>query len=129
MQVAAESSDILGNIQMGFRPKFSCADNLFLMDTVIEIMKKAKNKRYIMSLLDISKAYDRVPRVLLWEKLKGYGMPDPLLNVIKNAYKNPCSKIRFEQFIMEKKYIDLGLKQGCVMSPILFFFIFFFILS
>ena len=85
LQRAAKESDILGNIQIGFCPKFSCSDNLFILDTVIEIMKKAKNKKYIMLLLDISKAYDRVPRELLWEKLKGYGLPDPLLIVIKNA--------------------------------------------
>ena len=64
LQVASEMSDILGNIQMGFRPQKSCADNLFILDTVIEFMKSS-TKKYVMALLDLCKAYDRVSRPLL----------------------------------------------------------------
>ena len=119
LQLAAETSDILGEIQFGFRPNMSCADNLFVLDTVIETVKRNKNK-YMMALLDISKAYDRVPRELLWEKLEYYGVPDNLLRAIKASYDNASSIIRFQNVTTTRKDITLGLKQGCVMSPILF---------
>ena len=120
LQSAAEASDILGNIQMGFRPRMGCADNLFIMDTIMEIMKKSKTKKYVMALLDISKAYDRVSRPLLWEKLEAYGMPKRMIEVIRAAYRNAGSCVMFQEVKTERKAIPLGLKQGCVMSPILF---------
>ena len=119
LQLAAETSDILGDIQFGFRPNMSCADNLFILDTVIETVKRLK-KKYMMALLDIIKAYDRVPRELLWEKLEYYGVPRRLLNVIKASYNNASSIIRFQNVTTGRKNISLGLKQGCVMFPILF---------
>ena len=97
LQLAAETSDILGDIQFGFRPNMSCADNLFILDTVIETVKRL-NKKYMMALLDISKAYDRVPRELLWEKLEYYGVPKRLLNAIKASYDN-ASSIIFSAYI------------------------------
>ena len=119
LQAASEASGIMGNIQMGFRPRMSCADNLIIMDTVIAEMKKS-SKKYVMALLDISKAYDRVPRDLLWEKLESYGIPGKLLDVMKASYLNAGSCVRFQDVTTTKKEIKLGLKQGCVMSPILF---------
>ena len=120
LQSAAEASGILGNIQMGFRPNMGCADNLFIMDTIMSKMKSGKNKKYVMALLDISKAYDRVSRPLLWEKLESYGMPRRMIEVIQAAYLNAGSCISFQNVRTDRKEIHMGLKQGCVMSPILF---------
>ena len=120
LQSAAEASGILGNIQMGFRPNMGCADNLFIMDTIMKKMKACKSKKYVMALLDISKAYDRVSRPLLWEKLEAYEMPRRMIEVIRAAYLNAGSCITFQNVRTDRKEIPMGLKQGCVMSPILF---------
>ena len=53
-------------------------------------------------------------------KLHKYGIPTKLGTLIQASYINAGSVIRFQNVITEKKNIDLGLKQGCVMSPILF---------
>ena len=82
-------------------------------------MKSSKTK-YVMALLDLCKAYDRVSHPLLLYKLHKYGVPTKLGTLIQASYINAGSVIRFQNVITEKKNIALGLKQGCVMSPILF---------
>ena len=45
-----------------------------------------------MCFVDLEKAFDRVPRVILWEVLQEYGVRGPLLRAVQSLYdRNICS--------------------------------------
>ncbi|MCP4978278.1 MAG: reverse transcriptase family protein, partial [Maribacter sp.] len=119
IQEASENSNILGEIQNGFRPSRRATDNLLVLETMIRKSKREKKKNFL-ALLDITKAYDRVDREILWEVMLQMGFPVQLLNNIRQTYRDPRSVVHFQDIQSEPLSMDLGLKQGCVLSPILF---------
>jgi hypothetical protein len=121
-----EEAGIFGELQNGFRKKRRAQDNLFVLDTLLyktkwsELKKEDKNKELFIALLDITKAYDRVNRELLWGKMSKMGFPGKLITLLQNTYKNPVSIIKFQGVETGELKMNVGLKQGCVMSPNLF---------
>ena len=119
MQSVSEDNNLLGNIQTGFRRGHMGTENLFILETVIEKTKREK-KNVIIALLDITKAYDRVDREYLWQKLCQYKFPVKFVNILRKMYTGTMCTLKFQGITTNPKEIKLGLKQGCVMSPILF---------
>ena len=119
LQGAAESEGLLGNIQHGFRAGFRAAENILILETGIIQMKRAKKDMYV-ALLDITKAYDRVCRESLWFKLESYGFPPRVMSSLKALYANPRGVLSFQRVSSDEVNIPIGLRQGCVLSPILF---------
>ena len=81
---------------------------------------KRENKELYIALLDITKAYDRVPRDLLWRKMELLGVPLKLLHAVEAIYSDPKSILWFQDVCTEPIPMKIGLRQGCVLSPILF---------
>ncbi|MCP4976598.1 MAG: hypothetical protein GY931_10590 [Maribacter sp.] len=119
IQYAVEESDILGEIQNGFRVRRRSLDNLLLLETIIRKTKREKTDNFL-ALLDITKAYDRVDRNILWKVMEIMDFPDILINNLRAAYRNPKSVVHFQNTKSDPLSMELGLKQGCVLSPILF---------
>ncbi len=94
-------------------------DSLLVLKTIIRKSKREKKKNFL-ALLDITKAYDRVNRDILWHIMEQMGVPGKLLSNIKASYRNPSTILQFQDVVSEPLQMTLGLKQGCVMSPILF---------
>ena len=70
-----ERENLLGEIQNGFRAGRSTEDNLLILRHVIE-KSKEKGEKCFLSFIDLRKAYDRVWREGLWEKLENLGLLD-----------------------------------------------------
>jgi len=47
-----------------------------------------------MCFVDFEKAYDRLPRGILWGLLREYGVPGPLVRAIRSLYKQSESCVR-----------------------------------
>ncbi len=73
-----------------------------------------------MALLDITKAYDCVNRNILWKVMEQMGDPEKLMSNISASYQNPSMVLQFQDNKSEPFQMTIGLKQGCMMSPILF---------
>jgi hypothetical protein len=72
---------------------------------------------------DLSKAFDRVNRSLLWEKLEKKGVHPQLIQAIKSTYDTSTrgsSRIKVGKEFSEFFSLPNGVKQGSVLSPILF---------
>ena len=64
-----EKEDIIGAEQNGFRSSRTCIDNIFILNSVLEMNKNKKLLSHIM-FIDLQEAYDRVNRGILLAKLK-----------------------------------------------------------
>ena len=70
--------------------------------------------------VDLEKSYDRVPRDKLWKVLQEYGVNSQLLRAIKSFYckLEVCVRVNGKQ--SKTFYMGVGLRQGCVLPPLLF---------
>ncbi len=76
-----------------------------------------KDKKLYAAFMDLEKAYDRVDREALWSVLYIYGVGGQLLKGIQTFYgeANACVRVRGE--FSESFAVEVGVRQGCVMSP------------
>ncbi len=72
--------------------------------------------------MNLEKAYDRVDWMTLWDVSKIYGVGEKLLNAIKSFYEDASACVKISGETSEDFEIEVGLRQGCVMSPCLFNF-------
>ena len=73
-----------------------------------------------MSFIDFSKAFDRVNRNILWSKLNSYGLNGKIMKVLQSLYSNVKCCIRINNRNTDLFEVSTGVKQGCLLSPILF---------
>lgn len=118
MTDVVEEDKLLGEYQNGFRTKRRATDNLFILRTIAEKYKIEKKQLYI-ALLDVRKAYDRVWREALWFKMRQMKFPEKLLRVLQSVYRQPMGKPSFQGVEAKPLGMPVGLRQGCVLSPIL----------
>ena len=58
---------------------------------------------------------------MLFQKLINYGITGKFLEVIMNMYSNDHSYVKIKNKLSPKIKTELGVKQGCIMSPLLFY--------
>ena len=119
MQQVAEDNNLLGNIQTGFRKGRLGTENLFILETVIEKCKR-HHEKLMIAMLDITKAMTEWIEISYGHKLRQFQFPDKLVRLLELLYSNTTCILKFQGLTSDPKRITLGLKQGCVMSPILF---------
>ena len=79
--------------QCGFCPGRRITDQQF---TLYQVFEKAREltKPVYTAFIDLEKAYDRVPRELLWSVLKEYEISGRLLAAIRSLYNDFKSHVR-----------------------------------
>ncbi|KAK3516854.1 hypothetical protein QTP70_027075 [Hemibagrus guttatus] len=73
-----------------------------------------------MCFVDLEKAFDRVPRGILWEVLWEYGVRGPLLRAVRSLYNRSRSLVCIASCKSDLFPVHVGLRQGCPLSPVLF---------
>ncbi|KAL5015362.1 hypothetical protein ScPMuIL_009632 [Solemya velum] len=114
-----DNNDILNDSQNGFRHGRSTIEHLHSLTTIIETRKLQQKSTYC-AFVDFKKAYDRIDRHLLWEKLQFYGLDGNFLSALKAIYSNTRCCVRVNGICTEWFDVTCGLKQGCLLSPLLF---------
>ena len=105
--------------QNGFRKGRSTIDHLSTLTNIIETRKLRKLSTFV-SFIDFKKAYDWINRDLLFCKLKSIGISSKMLQAIFSLYNNVQSCVRINGNLTDWFDVKCGLKQGCVLSPLLF---------
>jgi Reverse transcriptase (RNA-dependent DNA polymerase)/Endonuclease-reverse transcriptase len=112
----------LDETQSGFRKGRSAQDHIFTVKQIIEKKQLEKEKVY-MAFIDIQKAFDSVPRRLIWKSLQQRGVGNRLRNNIKSIYQTTRNYVRKDNKQSEEFITKDGLRQGGVLSPVLFIMI------
>ena len=113
----AELNNIFADEQAGFRKGRSIADQLFIL---IETIRSRRPEPTYVAFLDVAKAYDKVYRNGLWYKLWKLGLKGKFWRILKNIYRKVESSVLLGTRRTPWFIIELGLRQGCILSPILF---------
>ena len=71
--------------------------------------------------IDLQKAYDSVDRTLLWQVLARFGTPPQMIDVIRQLHDGMRASVRSDDGRCSEWFeVAQGLRQGCVLSPLLF---------
>ena len=112
--------NILSENQLGFVSGNRTSDAHIILYNIIQKYCQIENRRIYSCFVDFSKAFDNISRNRLFEKLRKYGITGNFYNVIKNMYFNDQTQINVGEYLTETIYPNQGVKQGCILSPLLF---------
>ena len=115
-----EEKNLLSPNQGGFIKGKSTSDHIFLLQTVIEKVVNKGKRQLFAAFIDFKKAYDTVDRDLLLDRLKFLGINGPFLQNITAMYQKTMYSIKLNKGYLTPINSNLGLKQGCPLSPMLF---------
>ena len=115
-----EAKELLPEEQCGFRPDRSTTDMIFVVRRLQEIERKARVSPF-MCFIDLQKAFDTVDRTLLWQVLTRTGVPPQMIAVIQQFHDGMRACVRPDDGVCSDWFeVEQGLRQGYVLSPLLF---------
>ena len=105
--------------QCGFRPGRGTTDMIF---AARQLQEKARehNQEIHMVFIDLTKAFDSVNRDALWLVMEKAGCPPKFLEVVRQLHTGMQGRVSNEGSASDAFPIRTGVKQGCLLAPILF---------
>ena len=111
--------DFNTEFQIGFSENCKTSDHILTLKTLTDKYFQKKQKLYAC-FIDFRKAFDSVWRDALLYKLLKAGIGGPFGRLIQNIYSNTKVQIKLENGLTESFKDNVGVKQGCILSPALF---------
>ena len=105
--------------QFGFMPGRSPTEAIYLIRSLMENYR-SRSKDLYMIFIDLEKAYDRVPRDLLWKVLEKNEVQIEYISAIQDMYEGVTTRVRTPVGETIDFPIRIGLHQGSALSPYLF---------
>lgn len=109
----------IDDMQFGFRAGKGTTDAIFIVRQLQEKYLE-KKKELWMAFIDLEKAFDRVPREVIWWALRESGVEEWLISVIKSMYDGAETAVKVGASESKKFPVRVGVHQGSVLSPLLF---------
>ena len=115
-----ESAALDHEFQNGFRCLRGTIDSVFTVKQLIKKRSEHGLPTWLL-LIDLVKAFDRVPRELLWEVMIKQGVPPKLVSLLRSLHTTV--KVKFEhEGVTQTLDSIIGVKQGDLLGPDLFTF-------
>ena len=73
-----------------------------------------------LGLVDLEKAFDTVPREMVLATLRWMGVPEAELMMVEAMYEKTTARVVVGEGASEEFEVKIGLRQGSVLSPLLF---------
>jgi hypothetical protein len=105
--------------QFGFMPGRSTMETIFLIRQLMERYREQKKDLY-MIFIDLEKAYNKVPRNIMWWALQKHKVSTNYIILIKDMYDNVVISVRTSDGDTNNFPINIGLHQGSALNPYLF---------
>ena len=120
LRTFVSEKNILCDEQLGFREGNRTSDAHLILYNLIQDYCHKKGKKIFACFVDFKKAFDSIPRELLFQKLQKIGVNGKFFNVLKTIYNNDNCCVRVGDKVTNTFLANQGVKQGCVLSPLLF---------
>jgi hypothetical protein len=114
----AEKRGLRARGQVGFRHDHRVADHVFTLRALID--RAHAGKHAFAAFVDFFKAFDTIPRDLLWRRIEEIGIPGELLAVLRAMYQDVRCHVHTPEGLTDAFESTWGVKQGCPLSPLLF---------
>lgn len=105
--------------QFGFRNAFGTREALFGINVMLQKCRDQRKDVFIC-FLDYEKAFDRIHHDKLLAMLEEIGLDRQDIQLIKNLYWGQTANIRIGNITTDDINIQKGVRQGCILSPLLF---------
>ena len=115
----SEQHGKLTDVQNGFRKGRSTTDHILSLTNIIDTRKRLRKPTFC-AFIDFRKAYDTINRNILWKRLSNIGISGKMFSAIKSLYLSVRSCVRVNSYKTDWFDVQCGLRQGCVLSPLLF---------
>jgi hypothetical protein len=116
----AEEKGLRARGQAGFRKDFRTTDNLYILQMLIE-QNTHKCKKMYYYFVDFRKAFDTVPRDLLWQVLDEMGIVGRFMQCLQSMYSQDNVRVMHPTEGLSTRFsCGIRVKQGCPLSPLLF---------
>ena len=108
----------IDDFQFSFVPSRGTTDAIFV---VRQLQEKylAANKRLYMAFVDLEKAFDQVPRKVIWWALRKLGVEEWIVRMVQGMNANARSRVLVGEGYSEEFEVKVGVHQGSVRSPLL----------
>ena len=119
-----EQRELIPESQAGFRKGRRTVDNIFILSHVVqrerEKEEEGKERKVFAFFVDLKAAFDNVNREKLWELMERWSINGNIIDRLKGIYRETRAAIRTKDGLSEEIKTRKGVRQGCVLSPILF---------
>ena len=105
--------------QFGFREGMGTREALFGLNVLFQKCRDQQKTVYTC-FIDYEKAFDRVDHVELLKILESRGLDKNDIAIIKNLYWDQTAVVKYNNITTEPATIQRGVRQGCILSPMLF---------
>ena len=121
LQLYADENGLIADEQNGFRRGRSCTDHLMSLVNIVS-SRIDKKQNTFAAFIDFKQAYDSISRNLLWKKLQNVGINgnSKFFQALRGIYDNVRCSVKVNGKLSEWFPVTNGLKQGCLLSPLLF---------
>ena len=111
----------LSNRQFGFRKDTGCLHAITMVKEVI-FKYNQEGSNVHCTLIDLSKAFDRINKEILFRLLDGSGLNPRIVNIIRCMYDESYVNTLFNHVKGNSWRVGNGVRQGVILSPLLFGF-------
>ena len=105
--------------QCGFQGGLSTTDALQTVKILSEKYRE-DNKDLHAVFIDLEKAFDRVPRDLIWSAMRAHDIPEAYIQIIMDMYESTTTQVKCAAGTSKTFNIKVGVHQGSALSPFLF---------
>ena len=114
-----DEMNVPDHLQTAYQKGLSCSDAIFATQEALLIHLREGGHPYLC-LFDLEKAFDSIEHSVLLERLFEIGVNGRCWRIILNWYTSAQSKVHLNTGFSDPFSISRGVKQGSVLSPLLF---------
>ena len=111
---------ILSPSQLGFLAGNRTSDAHIIIYNLIKEYCHKRGLKIYSCFVDFSKAFDSIPRDRMFQKLLDIGITGKFYDLIKFIYEGDQLCIKIDDAVTPSIKTMMGVRQGCVLSPLLF---------